>query len=50
LGNFIFDQDFSVETRHGQILKVILQDKTIESVDLIDVYDSLNFQVSLSKD
>ncbi|PIU74947.1 MAG: hypothetical protein COS76_03360 [Candidatus Portnoybacteria bacterium CG06_land_8_20_14_3_00_39_12] len=50
LGNFIFDQDFSVETRHGQILKVTLRDKTIESVDLIDVYDSLNFQVSLSKD
>lgn len=49
LGNFIFDQDFSAETRHGQILKVTLQDKTIKSVDLIDVYDSLNFQVSLSK-
>lgn len=50
LGNFIFDQDFSDETRHGQILKVTLEDKNIKSVDLIDVYDALDFQVSLSGD
>jgi len=47
LGNFIFDQDFSQETSHGWMLKVLVKDKKIVEVTPIDVYISKDFQVGL---
>ncbi|MBU1159765.1 CapA family protein [Patescibacteria group bacterium] len=47
LGNFVFDQDFAKETNHGGILKVIIKDKEISEVSLIDTYINNLFQVEI---
>lgn len=44
LGNFIFDQNFSEETKTGLVLKVIVKDKKIESVNPYIINFNSNFQ------
>jgi len=47
LGNFIFDQNFSEETKQGLALRVTLQNEKIESVESIPVYISALSQPSI---
>ena len=47
LGNFIFDQNFSEETKAGAMLKVVLEDKTIKEVSLLPIKFNSSFQVEL---
>ena len=44
LGNFVFDQAFSEETRRGAMLEVIVQKNQIESARLIPISISSEFQ------
>ncbi|MCC6405457.1 MAG: CapA family protein [Candidatus Yanofskybacteria bacterium] len=46
LGNFVFDQTFSVATMQGAMLEVVLQDKAVASVQLIPVTLSRDYRVS----
>ncbi len=47
LGNFLFDQSFSQETMQGAILKVILEDKKMSEVNIIDTLITESFQVKI---
>ncbi|MEK7582546.1 MAG: CapA family protein, partial [Patescibacteria group bacterium] len=47
LGNFIFDQSFSVETTEGIALKVIVDEKKISKVEKIPIGISLDSQAYL---
>lgn len=38
LGNFVFDQPWSEETRKGEIVKIIFEGKEIKSYELIPIY------------
>lgn len=44
LGNFIFDQNFSEDTRKGLIAKVTVRDKKIENVEPIEIHFTKTFQ------
>lgn len=48
LGNFLFDQDFSADTKTGAILKVTLQGKTIKEVQMLKTKQNDKFQVELA--
>lgn len=48
LGNFVFDQTFSAETMSGMVLKVIIKDKKIESVEPIEIKINNSFQPFLA--
>lgn len=48
LGNFVFDQNFSKETKTGLMLKVIIKDKKIESVEPYVVNFNNDFQPYLN--
>lgn len=47
LGNFIFDQTFSKETRQGLILKVVIKDKQIRQIEQIKTHITDDFQTVL---
>ena len=49
LGNFVFDQNFSEDTRHGQILEVSIKDKAIASVVPRQISFNEDFQPSLDE-
>jgi len=38
LGNFVFDQPWSTETKKGQMTKIIFEGKDIKSYELIPIY------------
>lgn len=44
LGNLVFDQNFSEDTRHGLLLRVTLREKNIAGVEEIPVRFSNNYQ------
>ncbi len=44
LGNLVFDQNFSEDTRHGLLLKVTLRGKNIANVEEIPIRFSNNYQ------
>ncbi len=44
LGNFVFDQNFSEDTRHGLLLKVVLHDGQISEVKEIPIRFSDSYQ------
>ncbi len=44
LGNFVFDQNFSEDTKNGTVLKVIVKDKKIKSVTPSIIKFNSNFQ------
>lgn len=44
LGNFIFDQNFSADTNHGLLLKIVLSGKDIASVEEIPIQFSSSYQ------
>lgn len=44
LGNFIFDQNMTADTRHGLLLKVIFKGKEISSVQEIPIQFSSSYQ------
>ncbi len=44
LGNFVFDQNFSEETREGLVLKVLVRDKKVSQATSIPVRFNQNFQ------
>ena len=48
LGNFVFDQNFSEETMRGIILRAIVKDKKIESVEPIKIKINNSFQPFLA--
>jgi len=48
LGNFIFDQNFSVETMSGLAVKVWLKNNTIDRIEKIPIHISKEYQASLS--
>lgn len=48
LGNFIFDQNFSAETKNGLTLKVLIANKEIKSIKKIPIKFNRNFQPYLS--
>lgn len=48
LGNFVFDQGFSVETMEGMLLKVSINNKKIESVDSVKFSMNEYFQPELT--
>jgi len=48
LGNFIFDQTFSKETREGLLLKITAKDKEIVEIEPVRISISKDFQASLS--
>ncbi|MBI2098147.1 MAG: CapA family protein [Candidatus Wildermuthbacteria bacterium] len=47
LGNFLFDQDFSQETMKGAILKLIVEDKKIKEISLLQTRLTPSYQVEL---
>lgn len=47
LGNFVFDQTFSLETKHGWILKILIESGKIKKVMPIDIEISNDFQPAL---
>ena len=49
LGNFVFDQMFSQETKRGLILEVIVSDGRIKSVNKKDITISNEYQPSLAE-
>jgi len=49
LGNFVFDQNFSEDTRRGLMLKVTVQDKKISTVQPISIKFSPTFQPELAE-
>lgn len=44
LGNFVFDQNFSADTNHGLLLKIVLSGKDIASVEEIPIQFSSSYQ------
>ncbi len=48
LGNFLFDQDFSIDTKTGAILKVTLEGRTIREVQMLKTKQNDKFQVELA--
>lgn len=48
LGNFVFDQNFSSETRNGLLLKVIIEDKKIRNIEPIKIKINDNFQPEIA--
>lgn len=49
LGNFVFDQNFSKETRRGLILEVVVSDGKIKSVNKKEITISNKYQPSLAE-
>jgi poly-gamma-glutamate synthesis protein (capsule biosynthesis protein) len=49
LGNFVFDQNFSVDTRNGLVLEVVLNGKEIEKVIAHSVNFTKSFQPFIAK-
>ncbi len=49
LGNFLFDQDFSQETMKGAILKLVVEDKKIKEISLLQTRLTPSFQVLLEE-
>jgi poly-gamma-glutamate synthesis protein (capsule biosynthesis protein) len=49
LGNFIFDQNMTTDTRRGLLLKVALEGKDISKVDEIPIQFSDNYQPFLNQ-
>ena len=49
LGNFVFDQNFSEDTRRGLMLKVTVQDEKISTVQPISIKFSPTFQPELAE-
>ncbi len=49
LGNFVFDQNFSADTRHGLMLKVVLYQSGVQSVDPIDIKFTNEYQPYILK-
>jgi len=49
LGNFIFDQGFSKETKEGQIVKVLIQNKKIQEIIPINIKMNEFFQPEIVK-
>lgn len=47
LGNFVFDQDFSVETKTGGIMRVEIENKKVQHAELIKTRQNSTFQVEL---
>lgn len=47
LGNFVFDQNFSADTRHGLLLKIIFKEKEIAGVQEIPIQFSDSYQPSI---
>jgi len=47
LGNFVFDQDWSEETKRGKIVKIIFENKKIKSYEEIPIYIENNSQPRL---
>jgi len=50
LGNFIFDQNFSEETKEGSMLKVLVEDKKIVEVEPIKIKFTKTFQPEIVDD
>lgn len=50
LGNFVFDQNFSADTNHGLLLKIVLGGKDIASVEEIPIQFSSSYQPFVKKD
>lgn len=50
LGNFVFDQNFSDQTRRGLLLKVIIKDKKIKEVVPIEIKINQYFQPEIVKE
>lgn len=50
LGNFVFDQTWSKETRKGNIAKIVLEGKTIKSYEEIPVYLNKDYQPEIVTD
>ncbi|OGZ31020.1 MAG: AmmeMemoRadiSam system protein B [Candidatus Niyogibacteria bacterium RIFCSPLOWO2_02_FULL_45_13] len=48
LGNFIFDQNFSLETKTGLILKVTLKDKRVSQIEEMKIAFTSSYQPYLS--
>ena len=49
LGNFVFDQGFSKETTQGAILKVLLENKIIKQISLLQTFLTPSFQVYIEE-
>lgn len=49
LGNFVFDQNFSADTKKGLMLKIIIKDNQIISVEKIEIKFTSNFQPYIPK-
>lgn len=49
LGNFLFDQKFSEETMQGAMLKVTLQNSSIQNVEMLRTSITDSFQVQLKQ-
>lgn len=49
LGNFVFDQNFSVETMRGLALRVSIKDAKVQNVEKINISISKGYQPSVSK-
>lgn len=50
LGNFVFDQNFSTDTDHGLLLKVVLSGKDITGVEEIPIQFSRSYQPFWAKE
>jgi poly-gamma-glutamate capsule biosynthesis protein CapA/YwtB (metallophosphatase superfamily) len=48
LGNFVFDEDFSEETMQGLMVKTVVENKKIKSVELIKTQINNSLQVELA--
>lgn len=44
LGNFVFDQNFSKDTKHGLMLKVVLEGKKIQSAQTLEIGFTKTYQ------
>lgn len=49
LGNFIFDQNFSADTNHGLLLKIVLSGKNIANIEEIPIQFSSSYQPFVKK-
>ncbi len=49
LGNFVFDQSFSEETLRGVILKVLVENKTIKQISLLQTRLTPSLQVQIEE-
>lgn len=50
LGNFVFDQNFSADTDHGLLLKVVLSGKDIANIEEIPIQFSSSYQPFWAKE